>query len=255
MSKSNRDIRQAKRTNQPKPDGANARARARAEAEAAARKRRDLKVVVSLGVALVVLAAAAGIGYAVWRATASSEAETAAVEQRVTLTNGQPIVYGDPAAPKTVDIYLDFMCPHCAQFEQSMGTTVTQLIDSGEVKVAYHPLSFMQRPGGSVTRANAMACAAEEGFGQALMSQMFANQRLNWSDQQIVELGKQLAPDNTAFETCVTRRQHQDWVDSIDAAPTPPDFGGTPAIYVGDQQIPWSTQMSPQQFTEAVKAA
>ncbi len=49
----------------------------------------------------------------------------------------------------TVDVYMDFMCPGCAQFERTQGEQIAALLDpkSGEddVTVVYHPVSILDR--------------------------------------------------------------------------------------------------------------
>lgn len=74
---------------------------------------------------------------------------------------------GDVDAPKTVDIYEDFLCPACASFENSYGTQITQAIDEGKIAVRFHFLNFLNRASASgdySTRAAAGAqCVAETG--------------------------------------------------------------------------------------------
>ena len=72
---------------------------------------------------------------------------------------------------------------------------------------------------GSAAAANAMACAAEAGFGQSYYAGLFANHTLHWCDDQLLELarGGRRRPRPT-FEHCVTSRAHAGWVDSINTA-------------------------------------
>ncbi|MGY4720486.1 thioredoxin domain-containing protein [Naumannella huperziae] len=258
MSNKTRQNKQLKRSQAPRTDSRTARDRARAEAELAARKKRDVRIVIGIAVAVVLLAIAGGVGFMLYRQFGGPSGSVAAgPEQSVPAPSGSdPIVYGQASAAKTVDVYLDFSCPHCKDFENEQGATLKQLAESGEFKVAYHPLSFMVRPGASVNAANAFACAAERGFGQAYMAELFRNQGLQWSDNQLVDLARQVGGDaGSDISGCITRRQNSGWVDAVNGAPKPPDFTGTPAIYVNGTQIQWSAGMTPEQFGQALRAA
>ena len=78
-------------------------------------------------------------------------------------------------------------------------------------------MSFIDE--GSAAAANAMACAAEAGFGQNYYLGLFANHTLQWSDEQLIDLaGKVGGNVAEAFRTCVSTKQHAGWVESINAA-------------------------------------
>ena len=83
-------------------------------------------------------------------------------------------------------MYEDFHCPHCADFEEQFGPVITQAQESGAARVELYPMAFIDE--GSAAAANAMACAAEAGFGQAFYLGLFANHTLQWSDEQLIDL-------------------------------------------------------------------
>ena len=72
---------------------------------------------------------------------------------------------GAPANVPTLDLYEDFQCPICAEFEQRFGADITSLAEKGQVKLVYHTLSFLDdnlRNDSSNRAANAAACAADQ---------------------------------------------------------------------------------------------
>jgi protein-disulfide isomerase len=142
--------------------------------------------------AFVVIVVAVGIGFQAWRTSRSPSAtpSTSTSASPVTITNERPIPLGSPDAPVTITLYEDFHCPHCADFEEEFGSTITQAQQSGQVRVELYPMSFIDE--GSVTAANAMACAAEAGFGQAYYLGLFANHNLQWSDPQLIDLASKV---------------------------------------------------------------
>ena len=70
-------------------------------------------------------------------------------------------------------------------------------------RIELYPMAFIDE--GSTAAANAMACAAEAGFGPAYYAGLFANRTLRWSDDQLLELaGVVGAPATPEFDQCVT---------------------------------------------------
>jgi protein-disulfide isomerase len=221
------------------PKSLNARERARLEAEQAAARRRDQRILLSVVVAFVVLVVAGGILFQAWRTNRSPTAAPSATASAspVTITNGRPIALGSPDASVTITLYEDFHCPHCADFEEQFGPTITQAQESGAARVELYPMAFIDE--GSVTAANAMACAAEAGFGQAYYLGLFANHTLQWSDPQLIDLATKVAgsPPAEAFQTCVKRRAHADWVTSINAAADEKGVSQTPTMLINGSEV------------------
>ena len=221
------------------PKNLNARERTRLAAEQAAARKRDQRILISVVVAFVVLVVAGGIVFQAWRTSrAPSAAPPATVSASpVTITNGRPIPLGSADAPVTITLYEDFHCPHCADFEEQFGPTISQAQESGAARVELYPMAFIDE--GSVTAANAMACAAEAGFGQAYYLGLFANHTLQWSDPQLIDLAAKVAgsPPSDAFKTCVMRRAHADWVTSMNAAADQNGVQQTPTMLINGKNV------------------
>jgi protein-disulfide isomerase len=232
------------------PKNLNARERARLAAEQAAARKRDQRILISVVAVFVVVVVAGGILFQGWRTSRSpSAAPSASVSASpVTITNGRPIPLGSAEAPVTITLYEDFHCPHCADFEEQFGPTITQAQETGAARVELYPMSFIDE--GSVTAANAMACAAEAGFGQAYYLGLFANHTLQWSDPQLIELATKVGGSpSEAFKTCVSRRAHADWVSSINAAADTNGVEQTPTMLINGKEVDLET-LTP----EALKA-
>ena len=211
------------------------------------------------GIAVVVLIALIGI-FVVWQGNKDNEALTVdygtptAAEVQV-MANGV-IRSGDLDAPVTLDVYEDFLCPACAQFEASSGAELTQAIDDGKVAVRYHMLNFLNRASSSgdySTRAAASAqCIAETGDRAAFSayhSQLFApgvqpaeNGGADHSNADLAEIAKTAGADDAAAE-CISSG------DQVDAAAQSATFstddlsqktGGqvsTPSVFNGSDKI------------------
>jgi protein-disulfide isomerase len=220
------------------PKNMNARERARLAAEQTAARKRDQRILFAVIAGFVLVVVAGGIGLQAWRTNRSPSAapSTAVSASPVTISNGRPIVLGSSQAPATITLYEDFHCPHCAEFEEQFGPVIQQAQDSGAARVELYPMSFIDE--GSVTAANAMACAAEAGFGQAYYLGLFANHTLQWSDPQLIDLATKVGGLPTeAFKTCVTRKAHADWVSSINATADENGVTQTPTMLISGQPV------------------
>lgn len=219
-----------------------ARQRALAAQQAAQRRtqRRRLAVIV---IAVVVLLVGGGIGIQTWRANRAPDTSSVTpgrTSAPVTITGGQPISWGSADAPVTVDLYEDFHCPHCADFEEEFGPTLTQAQDEGRIRLRIFPMAFIDA--GSTSAANAFACAAEAGFGESYYTALFANHKLGWSDRQLTKLAEQVngaVPEQ--FSSCVQQRSHESWVGSINDAAAAAGVTGTPTMYLDGALVDLNT--------------
>lgn len=231
----------ANRNGGPPRPGRNAREAARLAAEQEARRRRERKILLAFVIAVVVLVVGGGIGLQAWRTKRAPAAATPAAsvtDAPQTLVDGQPIRFGADGAPVTIALYEDFRCPHCADFEEELGPTLTRAQDAGTVQVEFYPMSFVVA-GSSPRAANAMGCATEAGFGQRYYHGLFANSTLEWNDQQLLDLAREVAGgaagDN--FSTCVTTGARRGWVESIAAAASANGVTGTPTMFLNGAPV------------------
>ena len=60
----------------------------------------------------------------------------------VSATNGYGVVLNKDAKVQ-VDLWEDFQCPHCKEFEMVSGNYVNDLVRAGKIKIVYHPMTFI----------------------------------------------------------------------------------------------------------------
>lgn len=131
----------------------------------------------------------------------------------------------------TLGIYMDFMCPGCAGFEQDNGEDIKAMVDAGQISVVYHFMNFLDRtsPDGYSTRvAEAAIYIAEhdlphlQDFVSLMMSEDVQPEEGSGettSDEQIVEYAKQAGVKDDVAEDCVgdDARAYGDWLDAVNA--------------------------------------
>jgi protein-disulfide isomerase len=133
----------------------------------------------------------------------------AGVEYRVA-AQGDTIVTGSPQAPVTIDVYEDFMCPICGQFEKLYHQRLAQAAADGKAKVVYHPVAILDDlsvpPGYSTLAAGATFCATQAGIFPRFHDSLFAAQPTEggqgWTSAQLQQLGRSLGASD-GFARCV----------------------------------------------------
>ena len=172
-----------------------------------------------IGATVLLLVAAVVIGGIIFQSSRNQPrvdgygpAQTAAVQ----VSDGVVRV-GAPNAPVTIDVYEDFLCPVCGQFEKIYGQELAQALDQGKIAARYHLLDFLNEASASKTystRAAAAAlCVAADGNGSAypkFHAALFASDTqpkeraaADLSDAQLADIAKSVGA-SAAAQSCVT---------------------------------------------------
>ncbi|MFC9279928.1 thioredoxin domain-containing protein [Streptomyces collinus] len=139
-----------------------ARERLRQERERQAKRDKARRQLIVAGSVVAVLAAAGGIGYAVVQMNKPSYWEglkdaSVVAPANTTGTKGTTVVLGKDTAKKTLKVYEDPRCPVCAQFEQTVGTTVKKDLDDGKFKIQYVGATFIDNHDNGEGSKNALS--------------------------------------------------------------------------------------------------
>jgi protein-disulfide isomerase len=158
----------------------------------------------------------------------------------------------DPAAANTkvptVDVYLDFQCPLCGQFEKAFGPTLATMAKAGQIKYVVHMMSFLDTKLGndsSTRAANAAACAADVGKFREYQSAVFAGQPANegdgYTDAQLTEFAKTAGitgPALTTWQQCTTSGKHSQYVTDVADTSGRAGVNGTPTVKLNGKNFP-----------------
>jgi protein-disulfide isomerase len=202
-----------------------------------------------LTIVAVVVIAAIVVGVVVTMNNRASDAAAPAPAYPVA-RNGAMITAGQAAAPVTVDIYEDYLCPYCERFETTYKDELTTALNEGKIKVNYHAISILDRasnPVGYSTRAaNAAICAADAGIFPAYHAQLYAEQpaegSAGFTNDELTAKGTALGA-GPAFGQCVAAQANTGLIENATntAAATPAlqsngQFG-TPTIAVNGAKV------------------
>ena len=211
------------------------RQRAAAEAAAqAARERRAQRIkVVAVVVGLVVVIA----GLVFWRYQSTQQVATVADPgpQVPSERLDDGVAIGAADGP-VVDIYLDFLCPHCAEMEERIGGAIEDMAVDGDARFVIHPITLLD-PTESARSAAAFGCAAGTDSVLGFQKALFDNASGGFSTERLLEIGASVGLDDPTFVQCVEDESDADWAAAVDSAATERGVTGTPTIFVDDEKM------------------
>ncbi|GAA2749693.1 DsbA family protein [Kitasatospora cinereorecta] len=225
----------------------------RREAQRAAVRRR---AVIGGSVLAVVAVVAGGAALAISTADGNGSSTPAAGSVPTTVVtpantsgpDGTVVVYGNPDAKHTLQVYEDFRCPICQHLESSSGKAVQQLADDGTYKIEYHLAAFLDNNlGGQGSRTALAAAGAALNEGVDKFKQfhdvLYANQPEERQDgfgdvNRILQLADQVPGLKTdAFTKAVTEGTYRPWADKVAAAFNKSGVRGTPTVVLDGKQL------------------
>ncbi len=176
------------------------------------------------------------------------------------VANTTPAKTGAP----TVDVFEDFQCPVCGQFEKAFGATLTSMADAGQVKLVVHTLSFLDtnlKNDSSTRSANAVACASDAGKFLEYHAAVFAAQPVKegdgYTDAQLTEFATTAGitgPALTTWQTCTSTSQYVQYVKDVQTAAEKEGVFGTPTLKLNGKDITKSLS-TPETLIAQIKAA
>ena len=198
---------------------------------------------------VVVLVVLIGIG------VQSSRAKIDGTLTAKNATVSKGVVFGKKAAA-TVDVYEDFQCPNCLNFEKAVSTTLDKDVRANKAQVRFHPISFLDSSSNgnrySSRAANAAICASDlsvEKFvafhnvlygtvgGKQVQPAEDSNGRTN---AQLISYAKAAGitgANLTTFQGCVTNENHKALVEAFTERSSRDGVTGTPTIKVNGKSI------------------
>lgn len=220
-----------------------------------------------LGIGIVVVVAAVVIGGVIWTISDKNKTEgqtidtaggTSLAADVVQKRDGVVVTVGKPGATASIDVYADFLCPICGQFEKTYKTQIEQAVNDGKLEVRYHMVPLLNEhsdpPGYSLDSANASLAAADAGKFVQFHDALFANQpeegKRGYDKAQLVKLGGDVGITDPKFAQTVNAGTYEQQINGafqqIEKDPKlVQDFGngtsgfGTPTVTSNGAIVSW----------------
>ena len=183
---------------------------------------------------------------------------TAQVPAAVSEADGYGIVLNPTAKPQ-IDIYVDYQCPVCKNFEIINGGYLAEVAAAGKAKIVVHPMTFIGAE--SILAANAAACAADENKFLDMNLAIFQNQSSAensglWTGDYMKRLGNSIGLKSASFEKCVTDGTYVNWTKNVAQASAASNVNSTPTVKIDGKEIDRNTEyMDPVKFRAVLEAA
>jgi protein-disulfide isomerase len=225
-------------------------------------------ILIRVGLTAIVIIFAAALVFWIMNHKKPVASGPPAGEQRAISVSAPGKLIKDTGKPKVVlSMYEDFLCPHCGNFEQKMGPTVQQLIDTGAVRADYYmvalpPLDTAQSQHYSSRAGAAAYCVADADtspgkdafrrFHAALYAQQPGETSTTFpTNAQLIETARLAGVASQALSDCINSGKYTSMVQGLVQA-TGIQF--TPTIKVNGDQFNFSETTTPQDLINKVTA-
>ncbi len=219
--------------------------RSRIRSKRAQQRRRNQIMIV--GVVAVVAIAITLLLVLASQPNRSAAASFEGLNQTVDENGSLGLAIGPADAPVTLIDYSDFSCPHCYDLAPAIERVIEEYAAAGQVRVIYKPISFVNPPT-SVPSAAAAVCAAEQGKGWEMMSEIWALYARGgpnaYSRTLLFDSASKLELDMAAFETCFDAPATLNALQGVLDEATQKGIQGTPTVFVNGTVVAFSASES-----------
>lgn len=215
-------------------------------------KRNWFAIGISAAVVVVLVALGAVV---VWMNNQATDAGPAPSSSKSFDAESGAISFGD--GKDVVDIFVDFQCPVCKNFEEQFGPQLEKAAEDGKITLAYHPIAILDRYSQgteySSRSANAAVCVAESApekyldFAQTLFDNQPQENTAGLEDAQLAEFAKQVGADKAA--ACITDQTYKKFGA---AQAKKHDIQGTPTVDINGTRLDMSNNADLQKLVQLI---
>ncbi len=255
----------------PDPGAEDRRRQARAAQQAAlarAKRRRTLtQLAIVGGVAVVVIAIIATAVVLGTRGRSTAAAAGGPVATGTTTVDGTSVPFaigggGDTAdgvrvgadtAKVKMDLWVDYSCPHCQEFEATNNATLTDLVASGKLAVTYHNIQIVTDYGTEAGSASACLAVHDPNAWPAFNAALYANHSATTDSWTSTDLTRFAAANGggDATQKCIADGTYKSWIADNTEASAKAGVTGTPTMFIDGKK---TDTLSGQDLTDRVDA-
>lgn len=148
--------------------------------------------------------------------------------------------FGSSSGVPVVDLYEDFLCPHCKTFHDAQGVGVEKLMREGTITLRVHPRPMLDprsTPPGYSGRAAAVAVASfmqDPALYFRVSDVLYANQpgTEGLEMAELLDLAASAGADPAAIEAQIEEGEIATWLQEVVEPEAKAKEIGTPTVYV-----------------------
>lgn len=221
-----------------------ARERAQQEAAKLQRKRRMTQIAL---VAVVAVVAIGIVASAVLLGTRGRDANVPTASTSVTVggasvpfaVDGSAVQVGKDDAKVTMDLWVDYSCPHCQEFEADSNDVITAKVAAGTLKVRYHNIQIVTAYGTQAGSAGACVATYAPEQWWAFNAALYANHSSetdSYGGTQLADFASQQGITNSDAQTCIRDEKYKSWITDNTAAAAQAGVTGTPTLFFNGEK-------------------
>ena len=146
---------------------------------------------------------------------------------------------GAADAKVTMDLWVDYSCPHCQEFEATNNATISSLVASGKLAAVYHNIQIVTDYGTEAGSASACLAVHDPNALAGLQRRALRQPRrgARTAGRRATSPG---SPPRTAAgsatQSCITDGTYRSWITANTAASAKADVEGTPTMFIDGQK-------------------
>jgi hypothetical protein len=160
---------------------------------------------------------------------------------------------GAADAKVQMDLWVDYSCPHCQEFEATNNDTLTSLVATGKLAVTYHNIQIVTDYGTEAGSASACMAVHDPEAWPAFNAALYANHSAQ-TDSWTASSFRAFAASNgggDATQQCIEAGTYRRWISANTEASTKAGVTGTPTMFINGEK---TDTLSGQALTDRVNS-
>lgn len=164
-----------------------------------------------------------------------------------------------------VDIYEDFACPPCGDFDRRHDPMLKQVAVEGRAKVVFHPMvifgeSTQPAHDNSMRAAAALRCVSDGAHWLSYQDALYAHQPASesttgYTTRELLSWAEPLGLTGGDFTSCVEDQRHAASVKTVSQGYVSSGVRGTPSVRINGRTLDSSDTQTPDALRRAIEAA
>ncbi|MFH0950967.1 MAG: thioredoxin domain-containing protein [bacterium] len=151
-------------------------------------------------------------------------------------------LWGTAQAPVQLIVYVDFDCPFCAEYQQTLKQVKEEYKD--QVVIAFRIYPLASHPN-AIPAALAAECASDQGKFWEMTEKLYANQKESKNETaEFIKDAEELNLNKEDFKKCLLEERYKEEIIADKAEAEKYGVTGTPTSFLGNNILPGAYQFN-----------